>query len=87
MAHVRTSTNRPVRNCYTTVTEPLHDRDKEYGDGASVRALHVETLRVRCGEFVAIQGPSGSGKSTLLHHVGTLDRPTAGRVGTDAGNG
>src|SRR5262249_57425183 len=32
------------------------------------------------GESVAVIGASGVGKSTLLHLLGTLDRPTGGRV-------
>jgi lipoprotein-releasing system ATP-binding protein len=42
--------------------------------------LEGVTLRVQPGEALAIMGPSGSGKSSLLNIVGTLDRPTSGRV-------
>ncbi len=38
------------------------------------------SLHLAAGETLAVAGPSGSGKSTLLNIIGTLDRPSSGRV-------
>jgi lipoprotein-releasing system ATP-binding protein len=48
--------------------------------GVRLDVLSELDLRLESGDRVAILGQSGSGKSTFLHILGTLDRPTVGRI-------
>lgn len=54
---------------------------KSYPMGASrLEVLRGINLEIGVGEAVCIVGSSGAGKSTLLHILGTLDKPTLGKV-------
>jgi putative ABC transport system ATP-binding protein len=46
----------------------------------NVEVLKDVNLEVKTGEFVVITGPSGSGKTTLLNLIGSIDKPTGGKL-------
>ena len=53
-----------------------------------LEVLKGVSLTVNKGEVISIVGPSGAGKTTLLQLIGTLDKPTSGKIlfnGEDTG--
>jgi len=44
------------------------------------QVLEDISLKIAGNDSIAIVGPSGSGKSTLLNILGTLDKPSSGKV-------
>ena len=63
------------------------DVHHHYGEGPQrVDVLFDINMQVREGELVIVTGPSGSGKTTLLTILGTMRRPSEGKLrllGTD----
>ena len=51
--------------------------------GETVKAVDEVSFRFAPGQMVAITGPSGCGKSTLLYLLGSLEKPTAGKLLVD----
>ncbi|HFB83529.1 ABC transporter ATP-binding protein [Thermosulfuriphilus ammonigenes] len=59
----------------------VQDLEKTFvSDGHRVTVFSGLNLTIYSGEAVAIVGASGVGKTTLLHILGTLERPSRGRV-------
>jgi lipoprotein-releasing system ATP-binding protein len=49
-------------------------------DGYDIEVLKGISLSIGAGETIGVVGVSGAGKTTLLQILGTLDRPTSGRI-------
>lgn len=63
----------------STIT--LKNVDKNYGEkNNTVQVLKDINISFEKKDFTSIVGVSGSGKSTLLHIIGTLEKPTNGKV-------
>lgn len=63
----------------------IENLTKDFGE---LRVLKGVSLEIKRGEIISIVGPSGAGKTTLLQLIGTLDKPTGGRIlfnGEDVG--
>jgi lipoprotein-releasing system ATP-binding protein len=59
----------------------VRDLHKSFFEGGSeIHVLRGIDLDLNVGERLAIIGESGVGKSTLLHILGTLDRPSRGKI-------
>ncbi|NTW73031.1 MAG: ABC transporter ATP-binding protein [Eubacteriaceae bacterium] len=58
----------------------LENINKVYGDKIKTQVLFDINLSFEKGSFSSIIGASGSGKSTMMNIMGTLDKPTEGKI-------
>ncbi len=57
-----------------------HDLHKSFTSPAKLHLLKGISLELAPAASVAIMGKSGEGKSTLLHILGTLEKPSSGKL-------
>jgi lipoprotein-releasing system ATP-binding protein len=67
----------PGDNSQLTVEHVRREFETPNGPLVVLRDVSMTLSR---GETLAVTGPSGAGKSTLLNIIGSLDKPTSGRV-------
>src|SRR5437762_8194467 len=83
-----TSDAHNIHNFGPPIVEAV-DVHHHYGEGPQrVDVLFDINMQVREGELVIVTGPSGSGKTTLLTILGTMRRPSEGKLrllGADVG--
>jgi len=59
----------------------VKELQKSFSEGGNeIHVLRDVNFDLAEGERLAVVGESGVGKSTLLHILGTLDRPTGGKI-------
>ena len=55
----------------------IENLKKQFGELQVLKGVSLEGER---GEVISIVGPSGAGKTTLLQLIGTLDKPSEGKI-------
>ena len=95
IAKYKTDAGRPNYTAELSV-QAMNEQTQSPGNSFAFQAIGIEKyyeevgnridvlkgvdLHLPQGEMIAIVGASGTGKTTLLHILGTLDRPTAGKL-------
>ena len=76
---MQTPDNKNLNN--SNIKAQTVDLTKIYTTGEiELIALDKFSTEFKTGELISVVGQSGSGKSTLLNLLGTLDRPTSGKI-------